>query len=46
MEIDMHATIEKLLEATFSVQSVLRPYSECHREKLAVMDMSHSHKEL
>jgi hypothetical protein len=31
--VDMHAAIEELLEAVFSVWSVLKLYSEGHQEK-------------
>jgi hypothetical protein len=30
---DMHATIEELLEAVFSMWSMLRLYSEVHQEE-------------
>lgn len=34
MVTDMHTTLEELLEAEFSVQSMLRPYNEDQWDKL------------
>jgi hypothetical protein len=31
---DMHATLEELLDEVFSILSIMRLYSEDHREKL------------